>query len=332
MIIYQMKKNFLYVLACLVLMAGLASCSDDDATENPLPLAVTITNGDKQDLVLGNSLTLEAKVENGENALCEWILNEEKVSAEMQYVFTPENAGTYNLKFRAYRDKDEDSADVSVNVYVAYTSVKSMNDILFWAGEGENRSALAIQWISGDDWENPVRDNVHLLCWGYRWNAADQPTGNRMILDLAKADPRLFVVMGGGFGGIESQSVRGFGYDANGDGLFSITNASTSVTYSAADFEDGVIVLSGDDTGDGYTSADAADYWEGGWYEGYCSYYLGDDGESVPESFDYSPYMAGLRQLTPNSWDAWTYSSINGGMVNTFPFGEWMVSAIANHP
>ncbi|WP_262484030.1 hypothetical protein [Bacteroides stercorirosoris] len=40
--------------------------------------------------------------------------------------------------------------------------------------------------------------------------------------------------------------------------------------------------------------------------------------------------MAGLRQLTQNSWDAWTYSSINGGMVNTIPIAEWMVSAVAN--
>lgn len=294
-----------------------------------MPLSVTIVNGEKQDLVLGSSLTLEAKVENGENARVEWILGEEKVSAESVYVFTPEHAGTYDLKFRAYTDKDEASASVSVNVYVAYETVKTMNDILFWTGEGENRSVLAIQWISGDNWENPTQDNVHLLSWGYRWKAGEQPTGNLMVMALAKADSRLYVIMGSGFGGLESQSVRGFGYDANGDGRFSIKNASTSVTYDAADFKDGVIVLSGDDTGDGYVSADPADYWEGGWREGYWSYYLGDDGESVPASFDYSPSMSGLRLLTPGSWDAWTFSSVNGGMLNTFPFSEWMVSAIA---
>ena len=55
-----------------------------------------------------------------------------------------------------------------------------------------------------------------------------------------------------------------------------------------------------------------------------------DDGKNVPESFEYSPYMADLRTLTQNSWDAWTCSSINSGMMNTYPFAEWMVGALAN--
>lgn len=325
-----MKRRFVYFLSCLVLIAGLAACSDDDSGNDALPLSVSIVNGDKQDIALGNTLTLEAKVENGENARYEWLLDGESQSSEQKYVFAPAKTGTYEVKFTAYTDKDEASASVTVNVYMAYTAVKSMNDIQFWTGEGECQSALAVQWISGGDWESPVQDNVHLLSWGYRWKAGDEATGHRMILAIAKADPRFFVLVGPGFGGIDSQSIRGFGYDANGDGRFSIKNETTSKTYSAADFTDGVITLTGDDSGDGYVSTDPADYWEGGWYEGYCSYYLGEDGEQVPEAFDYSPYMAGLRSLTQNSWDAWTYSSINGGMVNTIPFAEWMVSAIAN--
>lgn len=325
-----MKKRLVYLLSCLVLMAGLVSCSDDDSDDNALSLSVSIVNGDKQDVVLGKSLTLEAKVENGENARYEWTLNGEKISTELTYIFAPEKTGAYEVKFAAYTDKDEASASVMVNVYVAYSAVKSMDDIQFWTGEGECRSALAVQWISGDDWESPVQDNVHLLSWGYRWKASDESTGHQMILAIAKADPRFFVLVGPGFSGVDSPSIRGFGYDANGDGRFSIKNGTTSVTYNASDFVDGVIVLSGDDSGDGYVSTDSGDYWEGGWYEGYCSYYLGEDGKNVPESFDYSPYMANLRQLTPNSWDAWTYSSINSGGVNTYPFAEWMVSAIAN--
>lgn len=325
-----MKKSFVYLLSCLVLMTGLASCSDDNSDDNVLPLSVSIVSGDKQDIALGNTLALEAKVENGENARYEWVLDGEKASTELKYTFAPEKAGTYEIKFTAYTDKDEASASVMVNVYMAYPSVKTMDDILFWTGEGECQSALAVQWISGDEWESPTQDNVHLLSWGYRWKASDQATGHQMILAIAKADPRFFVFVGPGFGGIDSQSIRGFGYDANGDGRFSIKNEATSVTYNAADFVDGVITLSGDDSGDGYASTDPADYWEGGWYEGYCSYYLGEDGEKVPESFDYSPYMAGLRELTQNSWDAWTYSSINSAGQNTYPFAEWMVSAVAN--
>ncbi len=323
-----MKKRLVYLLSCLVLITGLGACSDD-SDENALPLSVSVVNGDKQDIALGNTLALEAKVENGGNARYEWLLDGEKVSTGLKYTFAPAKAGTYEIKFTVYTDKEEASASVMVNVYMAYSAVKSMDDILFWTGEGECRSALAVQWISGDEWESPVKDNVHLLSWGYRWKASDQPTGHQMILAIAKADPRFFVLVGPGFSS-DSQSIRGFGYDANGDGHFSIKHVTTSVTYDASDFVDGVIALTGDDSGDGYVSADPADYWVGGWYEGYCSYFLGADGQNVPESFDYSPYMAGLRQLTQNSWDAWTYSSINSAGQNTYPFAGWMVSAVAN--
>lgn len=61
-----MKKRFVYLLSCIVLITGLASCSDDDSDDNVLPLSVSIVNGDKQDIALGNTLVLEAKVENGE--------------------------------------------------------------------------------------------------------------------------------------------------------------------------------------------------------------------------------------------------------------------------
>ena len=111
----------------------------------------------------------------------------------------------------------------------------------FWTGEGECQSALGVQWISGDNWEDPIQDNVHFLSWGYRWKESDQSTGYQMILAIAKADPRFFVVMGPGFGGDDSRSVRGLGYDANGDGCFSIKNESMSITYDAKDFTDGVI-------------------------------------------------------------------------------------------
>lgn len=327
-----MKKVFFYFLSCLVLTAGLAACSDDETPALP-PLSVSIVNGEKQDVLLGNSLTLETKVENGSDAQYEWTLDGEKVSTELTYVFAPTKTGTYEVKFTAYTNEEEASASIQINVYIAYESVKTMSDILFWTGEGEYQSAFSVQWISGDDLEDPIQDNVHFLSWGYRWKEGDSPTGYQMILAIAKADPRLFVIVGPGFSGIDSQSIRGFGYDGNGDGRFSIKNESTSVTYDAADFVDGVIMLDGSaDSGDGYVSTDAADYWQGGWYDAYCSYYLGEDGVNVPESesFDYSPYMANLRELSQNSWDAWTYSTINGDMINTYPISEWMVSAIAN--
>ena len=102
-----MKNNIIYFLSCLVLTIGLASCSSDDSNDNALLLSVSIVDGEKQDVALGKSLTLEAKVENGENARFEWTVDGEKVSTELKYVFTPTKAGTYDVKFAAYKDKDE---------------------------------------------------------------------------------------------------------------------------------------------------------------------------------------------------------------------------------
>ena len=87
-----MKKNIIYFLSCLVFAIGLASCSDDDSNNNALLLSVSIVDGEKQDVALGKSLTLEAKVENGENARFEWTVDGEKVSTELKYVFTPTKA------------------------------------------------------------------------------------------------------------------------------------------------------------------------------------------------------------------------------------------------
>ena len=326
-----MKKRIFYLLSCIIFMTSLTSCSDSDSSkEEILPLSVSIVNGDKQDLVLGKELALEAKVENGLDARYEWTLNGEDVSKELTYTFVPQKTGSYNVQFTAYTTKDEATASVVINVYVAFDPVKSIDDIQFWTGEGKNKSVLSVQWISGDEWEDPEQDNVHFLSWGYRWDEKNEPTGQQMILEIAKADPFLFVFLGASFGGIDGHSIRGFGYDANGDGQFSIKNSKTAKVYTASDFKNGVIFIDNPDTGDGYASVDPADYWFGGWYEGYCSYYLGDDGESVPEKFDYSGVMAEGRYLTPNSWDSWSFSSINSGMVNTLPLPQWMVSAIAN--
>ena len=160
-----MKNNIIYFLSCLVLTIGLASCSSDDSNDNALLLSVSIVDGEKQDVALGKSLTLEAKVENGENARFEWTVDGEKVSTELKYVFTPTKAGTYDVKFAAYKDKDEAYAAILVNVYVAYDAVKSMSDIQFWTGEGECQSALGVQWISGDNWEDP-KNSLIAACTG----------------------------------------------------------------------------------------------------------------------------------------------------------------------
>lgn len=325
-----MKEKMIYFLSCFILLAGFTACSSDDKDPEELTkLGVSIKNGEIQDLILGNTLKLEAAVENGEGATYAWTLDETKLSEELNCEFKPEKVGTYSLKFTASTELDKATAEVTVNVSIAQKAVETIDDILFTAGEGDNESVLAVQWITGTEWDNPKQDDVHLLSWKYRWNEEDEATGQDMILAIAKADPRLVVFLGDGFTA-DSYTIRGFGYDANGDGQFSITNKETKKTYQLADFKDGVIKLEGSETGDDYESDDPADYWFGGWYKGYSSYYVGDASVSVPEKFGYSSTGVDGRKLSHQSWDAWSYSSINSGMVNTEIFGEWMVSASSN--
>ena len=275
-----MKKLKMFsLLASFLLVVGLASCSSNDKDpEEILKLSVALNKSEAEDLVLGNTLDLEAKVTNGVDPTYAWTLDGKEVSTELKYSFTPEVIGTYEIVFTVKSLQDEVSAKLSVNVFTAYDPVKSIDDIKFWTGTGDLKSMLTIQWSTVTEDHEPDLNNIHFFAWGYRWNAADKATGEDMVLALAKADPRLFVCLGAE--SAYGRPISGFGYDANGDGVFSISNKEKTVTYTAADFVDGVLYLDG--TIDGFTSNDPADYWMGGWYEGYCSYYLGAEGKTVP--------------------------------------------------
>lgn len=322
-------------MSCCLLLVGLASCSDSkDDVE--LQFNASIQGDENPTLYLGRTLELAAKVENAIEPTYEWLVNGKDASHEATFKFTPTEIGEYEIQLTVKSEDKEitDAVKVAVVEYTEeLTSVKTIDDIQFWAGEGDSRSVLGVQWVDGGVADEPTQNDVHFLAWGYRHNSDANATGENMILAIAKADPRFFVVMGPGFGGVGS-SIRGFGYDANNDGKFTIYNEEMNITYTIDDFKDGVLVLTNpessteNNTGDGYVPVDKADYWQCGWLKAYSSYYLGDDEEEVaPETFSYSPAMAFGRMLGNNSWDAWTFSSINAEFINIEPISEWMVAA-----
>lgn len=327
-------NKFISILAGIVLMAGLAACShdEDEILEVPEPPTVSIeaSNGTALSIAQGGSLELKAKVESGTAMRYQWKCDGKEISSEPTYTFSSDEAGNHLVELIVYyTPKEELTVTASIQISV-YKHISSINDLTFWTGEGENRSVLAIQWIKGTEWEEPEQKNVTLLGWGYRWKESEAPTGEQLIRAVAKADPRLFVILGQAWG---TTSIWGLGYDGNNDGVISVKNAETSVEFTEKDFIDGVLVLGegkGGDT-DNLVPENSEDLWLGGWYANYATYWLGD-GENVPEtmSFEYSQVMASLRSLTNNSWDVWTCSSINGGYVNTYPFSQWMVGANPN--
>lgn len=203
----------------------------------------------------------------------------------------------------------------------------TMDDIRNWTGAGPNRSALAIQWITGDNPADPAVTDVHFLVWGYRWKDSEKPTGLDMIRAIAKSDPRLFVMLQAPDG----STIWGFGYNMNKNKPFVIINSKTSVTIKQEDFIDGIVSITANP--DGFKPTDTADFWMGGWYDYYCTYYTASSGNIAPstQEFSYSQMGANLRLLTDGSWDAWTSSPIDAATEpNIPPISRLMQAAEAN--
>lgn len=201
--------------------------------------------------------------------------------------------------------------------------VQTINDIQNWTGTGTNTSVLAIQWAPTDSVTPPQEEDILFLAWGYRWTSGK--TGLDMIREVAANDPRLFVILTQQWGG---WTIKGFGYDGNGDGKISISNAS--ITLTEANFRNGVYIGSANQNFDGMKLANPGDYWMGGWYKAYATYWLGTDGTTTPVTFTYSADLVNRRTLSNNSWDVWTFSTINTSESNIDPRPDLLKAAPAN--
>ena len=218
------------------------------------------------------------------------------------------------------------SSRANTSVTVGGKPINSIDDVTFEVGSGSKTAIFAVQWITApvSEWSDPADEDIHFLAWKYKFDG--KATGQDMILAIAKEDPRFFVVLGRGFGSVSgnANSIQGFGYDVDGNGEFTIAKGDT--VYSQNSFIDGVLRLRGDDTADYYTVS-GDDFWMGGWKAMYCTYWCAENMTSIPTTFSYSMYMADLRYLQDNSWDAWTCSTINSSYINVQPYPECMVAA-----
>jgi hypothetical protein len=180
----------------------------------------------------------------------------------------------------------------------------SFDDIRFWVGTGANRAALAIDWHENQT-EPPA------LVWGYRWDGTAH--GNDILAAVVAADPRLFAKLGGSRD--NPNAVYGIGYDANGDGEFSIDD---DTIFDAEGF-----AFTG--SADLAMASDAADYYAEGWFTGFWHY-----GVAPPNPFNgasWSDTAVGMasRELTDGSWDSWTFSP-------TFNFASFAENPVAAPP
>ncbi|MEO2048397.1 MAG: hypothetical protein ABGX16_17735 [Pirellulales bacterium] len=171
-------------------------------------------------------------------------------------------------------------------------SIATFEDIQFWVGQGAKRSALAIDW-NGDSSADPA------IVWGFRWDG--DATGADLLEAIVVADDRLFAKFNFPLG--SSSALYGLGYDANGDGLFSLNDGTLFDTV-------GVAVTS---PADGAQSTDPEDTYAEGWLTGFWHYGIND-----PDHVDENPFENGSwisdgggmvnRELTDGDWDSWTFT------------------------
>lgn len=298
-------------------------------------LTVSIDAGGKNVLEPKGTLVLKAVTGEMSNLQYSWTVNGEEKATTKEFTFKApeEEGGTFKIELTVSNKEGnvKETATLTIDVLKVITST---DDITCWTGTGENQSYLTIQWITGDkkDWDNPKKDDVHAYTWGYRWKADSDVTSYQMLVDIAKADPRFFMMEGPGFMTIgNGKAIWGFGFDGNGDGKFSIKNAGTGMVLEAKDFTDGLYTFpknssssSEDKRSDGFVAVDEGDLWISGWTENYCSFWLGNiEGKEVPSYFNYSGSMADLNGLSNGSWDAWTFSSINDYYINTEVYPQY---------
>lgn len=318
-------KQFYFIILFLGILAGTFSSCNDDEKYLPTPPEISIENLTGTNICLpGETIELKAKLDNPLPTTFSWQLNEESVSSDSIYRFTAPDFGSFTIILTAVNTDGTDSDTLAIEVTdgnFRFSSIKN------WTGEGENISALAIQWITGEELIEPADDEVFFLAWGYRWKEGENPTGADMLKAVAKNDPRLYIILAEQWGGL---TVKGFGYDGNNDGKIEIKNASLHLTQD--DFVDGVYMQPSGADIDGFKLTDPKDYWMGGWNDAYASYWL-SVGNAIPEADDfyYSSFIASGRYLENESWDAWTFSVIDySSMLNTPPFPRLIQAAEAN--
>ena len=312
-----MKRFYTFFLFLGLLAGTISSCGSDDNNspddpDNPegpvLAPNVSILNLDNAQSCLPDSkISLKARLVKPTEVHFQWSVDGKEVSTDSVYDFSASKEGKYLIHLAASNTEGESSDTLSIRVIDGF----SFADIQNWTGEGENQSALVIQWTTAEDLLHPTDDEVFALAWGYHWKENDSPTGISMLKAIVQHDPRLYVILAEAWGGIV---IKGFGYDGDNDGKIEIKNATLHLTQE--DFDKGIYWQQQDETSeediDALVSLNDKDYWQGGWYVAYASYWLGS-GEAVltPGEYNYSQVIASGRYLSNNSWDAWTFSPIN---------------------
>lgn len=163
-------------------------------------------------------------------------------------------------------------------------AVESVDDILFWVGEGENSAALVVDWNGHND------QNISLT-WGFRWDGT--ATGEDMLVAILQEDSRLYSKLGT-FG--SQTAVYGIGYEANGDGQFELDDETQFDSSGIAQTS----------PADGSTPINGNDWYSEGWFLGYWYHAISSTDGNAPATWSPGSGLT-ARTLANGDWGSLAY-------------------------
>lgn len=220
--------------------------------------------------------------------------------------------------------------------------------IRHWAGTGNNRAALIVQFDAPDE------SNPGALVWGFRWDDSEEATSEQMMRSIAGAASDLILLhqytgwMGStldgiGYGPSTDAMLEALSFDFDGateDGRisFGYFNPNTGMGQTSAPGQEALnlvydAIAAAADTHVidhplnareyGYPAYDY-DYWKmaetpsslwrAGWYEGYWSFWVG---EGDTDNLSYSGMGMSSVEITDGQISAWKYTPLTAGADGT---------------
>lgn len=205
---------------------------------------------------------------------------------------------------------------------VSAQTVSSLNDLNYW-GSGSNHAGLVIAWNDGKQDET--------LAFGFSWNGT--ATMWDMVSTLAKDDPRLFLRVDSASS--NGPGIFGIGFDANNNGVFSVTGAQDPAGHpTTVTFTNGISDMNTDpsNTDAPASSLDAApgeavDHYAEGWFDnGFWEVLTGGTGSSYPTTWVDPGAGADSVTLANNSWYSF---AITDSSFNSQPPGSALSGVVA---
>ncbi|MDE5957780.1 MAG: hypothetical protein K2G78_05675 [Muribaculaceae bacterium] len=233
---------------------------------------------------------------------------------------------------------------IGVSVLTAMAHPIDFDKINDWTGTGPNRAALIVQFNTG-----PEQSNPGAIVWGYRWEDGATPNGVDLVKAVAGNSERLRILIqmtgdmgytldGVGYCAPGRELLHAMTYDLDGAAAdprisFGFYEPNTYMGQTsapgaeAADFvaeaildalDTHVILHPIDYTEYGYPAYDydwwdidddAAGIWNAGWYDGYWSYWTGQEGEL--DNLGYSGLGMSSVYLKDGDMHGWKYISFS---------------------